>query len=71
MGEIIECDFRRTARRTRIGEINAIFNKIMQDFYIEGKNEISLSDETFNALQNEYVELLKEENYWKDCKYWK
>lgn len=71
MGEIIQCDFHRTDRRARMEAISAIFNKIMEDMYFQGENTLNISVEKIEELKSEYTELLKEENYWGKCKYWK
>ena len=69
MGKVILCDFKRTARHNRMNEINQIFNNTMQTIWMEGQCDIS--DEELYKLEKEYSILLKEENFWGGCKYWK
>lgn len=69
MGKVILCDFKRTQRHNRMNEINKIFNDTMQTIWMEGQCDIS--NEELYKLEKEYNVLLKEENFWGGCKYWK
>ena len=69
MGKVILCDFKRTTRHNRMNEINQIFNNTMQTIWTEGQCDIS--NEELYELEKEYNVLLKEENFWGRCKYWK
>ena len=69
MGKVILCDFKRTTRHNRMNEINKIFNDTMQTIWLEGQCDIS--NEELYKLEKEYNILLKEENFWGGCKYWK
>lgn len=66
---VILCDFRRTERHKRMNEISKIFNDAMQNVWIEGQCDIS--NKELYKLEKEYNNLLKEENLWGGCKYWK
>ena len=66
---VILCDFRRTERYKRMNEISKIFNDTMQNVWTEGKCDIS--NKELYELEKEYNNLLKEENLWGGCKYWK
>ena len=52
-----------------MNEINQIFNNTMQTIWMEGQCDIS--NEELYKLEKEYNVLLKEENFWGGCKYWK
>lgn len=66
---VILCDFRRTERHKRMNEISKIFNDTIQTVRTEGQCDIS--NEELYELEKEYNVLLKEENFWGGCKYWK
>ena len=66
---VILCDFRRTERHKRMNEISKIFNDVMQNVWIEGQCDIS--NKELYKLEKEYNNLVKEENLWGGCKYWK
>lgn len=68
---VILCDFRRTERHKRINEISKIFNDVMQSMWEEKDGEYKISNEELYKLEREYNTLLKEENFYEKCKYWK
>lgn len=75
MGKIVQCDFRRTMRRQRLDEIMTEIYEMADNQNLDLSNRID-EEKLFNQakaiqLQNEYADLILEEQAWSDCKYYK
>ena len=73
-GKVIYCDFRRTERRNQIDAILTDIYTIVNEVQID-KPDVT-EDEIFRMpsvikLQNQYADLILEEQDWGGCKYWK